>query len=143
MCCLKPPLSAERRDDVVPALNPLEGASARVLRGLALEVRDLVGLGVGPLLCAAELVLGVALALFLPALAAQARVVREGAGGLLRTAGQLVNDSLLSPPLFRTWSVPVRDSAHTGRAARPALELRACGRRIEVEQRRVVRRDPR
>src|SRR4051812_4318615 len=61
--------------------------------GLALEVRDLVGLGVGLLLRAAELVLGVALALLLLALAAQAGVVREVACSLLRASGDLVHDA--------------------------------------------------
>src|SRR4051812_28256425 len=65
----------------------------RGLVGLALEVRDLVGLCVRPLLRVAQLFLGLALALLLPALAAQARVVGEVPRGLLHAARQLVNDS--------------------------------------------------
>src|SRR4051794_4429561 len=60
---------------------------------LALEVRDLVGLGVGLLLRVAELLLGLALALLLPALAAQAGVVRQVACSLLHTSRDLVHDA--------------------------------------------------
>src|SRR4051794_20975928 len=56
----------------------LSKASFRcVLRGLALEVRDLVGLRIGPVLRVRELVLGLALALLLSALALQAAVTGE------------------------------------------------------------------
>src|SRR3954453_22796991 len=60
---------------------------------LALEVRDLLGLRVGPLLRAPQLFLGLALALLLPALAAQARVVGEVPRGFLHPARQPLNDS--------------------------------------------------
>src|SRR4051794_39380941 len=72
---------------------PAESLSSLPLRGLALEVGDLVGLGVGLLLRAPELVLGVALALLLLALAAQPGVVRQVTCSLLCTSGHLVHDS--------------------------------------------------
>src|SRR4051794_40027495 len=63
------------------------------LVGLSFQVRDLVGLRVGLLLRAAELFLGVALALLLLALAAQAGVVRQVARSLLRASGHFVHDA--------------------------------------------------
>src|SRR3954470_680675 len=108
MRCLKPGLSRLGRrpfkrksaGTISPRRfsQPLERVACEALVGLALEVRDLVGLGVGLLLRATELLLGVALALLLLALAAQARVVGEVAGGLLRAPGDLVHDSHDLPP---------------------------------------------
>src|SRR5215208_3381042 len=63
------------------------------LGGLPLEVRHLVGLRVGPLLAARQLVLGLALALLLAALAPQRRVVGQVSGRLLGATGDLVNDA--------------------------------------------------
>src|SRR3954454_13970339 len=71
----------------------LSNASERASVGLALEIRNLVGLYVGPPLRIPELVLGLAFALLLPALAAQACIVGEVARRLLHTSSQLVNDS--------------------------------------------------
>src|SRR5919202_1342831 len=82
-----------------PCSRRLRQASAcssptiRCPSGLALEVRDLVGLAVGLLLRPRELVLGLALALLLAALLPQRGVVGEAAGGLLHTAGDLVGDA--------------------------------------------------
>src|SRR4051812_15036373 len=112
--------------------------------GLALEVRDLVGLGVGLLLRAAELFLGVALALLLLALAAQAGVIRQVACSLLRTSGHLVHDAHeLSPPCGGTLalSVPDRASGQTDLAP-PRREPSGRRRLVELEPRRVVRGDP-
>src|SRR3954468_13171285 len=67
-------------------------ASGRLV-GLALQIGDLVGLGVGLLLRAAELLLGLALALLLPALAAQTGVIRQVACSLLHTSRDLVHDA--------------------------------------------------
>src|SRR4029079_11378782 len=69
--------------------------------GLALEVRDLLGLAVGALLVALELLLGLALALLLTALAPQRRVVGEVAGGLLDAAADLVGDAHVSASVRR------------------------------------------
>src|SRR5829696_2398969 len=63
------------------------------LGGLALQVRDFLGLAVGLLLRAGQLVLRLALALLLTPLAAQRCVVGEVARGLLDAAGQLVGDT--------------------------------------------------
>src|SRR3954447_213434 len=66
---------------------------SRLLVGLALEVRDLVSLCVRAVLRVRELVLGFTFALLLAAFAPQARVTGEIAGGLLRTACQLVENA--------------------------------------------------
>src|SRR5205823_5925525 len=68
-----------------PAVQPL--------RGLPLEIRDLFGLHVRLLLRRGELVLGLALALLLAPLAAEARVAGHVAGGFLRSTGDLVEQS--------------------------------------------------
>src|SRR4051794_35020611 len=73
--------------------NGVRAALARtplIRSGPALEVRDLVRLPVGALLGAREIVLGLALGLFLLALAAGGGVVEEVAGSLLDTARDLV-----------------------------------------------------
>ena len=70
-------------------VGPARPRRFAALGGLALQVGDLLGLRVGALLVARELVLGLALALLLASLAAQRRVVGDVAGGLLgqRTRG--------------------------------------------------------
>src|SRR3954462_4870154 len=84
---------------VVPKRRPRPQAHAdgtaafgRLIR-LTFQVGDLVGLGVGLLLGAAELFLRLALALLLLALAAQAGVVRQVARCLLHASGHLVHDA--------------------------------------------------
>src|SRR3954453_4498404 len=73
------------------------GTSRNVMRpidsGPALEVGDLLGLALDLVLRGGELVLRLALALLLAALAAQARVVGQVAGGLLRPSCDLVDDA--------------------------------------------------
>jgi hypothetical protein len=64
-----------------------------VLGGLALQVGDLLGLGVSALLIARELVLGLALALLLASLALQRAVAGDVAGGLFGAARDLVDGS--------------------------------------------------
>src|SRR4051794_29805242 len=85
--------------------------------GLALEVGDLVGLGVGLLLRAVELVLGLALALFLPSLALQRTVVGDVAGGLLGSTCELVEKAHAETTPLVDW-VP-RDDALRGCAETP------------------------
>src|SRR3954467_10106763 len=70
------------------AVGPPGSRAASV--GLALEVRDLVGLALGLLLGARELVLRLALALLLLALAPGRGVAGEVADGLLGAARDLV-----------------------------------------------------
>src|SRR3954468_10933992 len=61
--------------------------------GLALEVGDLGRLVLDTVLRMGELVLGLALALFLATLAPQRRIVGQIAGRLLEPSGQLVHDA--------------------------------------------------
>src|SRR4051794_37683280 len=68
---------------------------------LALEVRDLVGLGVGPVLRVGELVLRLALALLGAAFATQRGVVGEVSGSLLGAAGHLVRDAHVASSVSR------------------------------------------
>src|SRR4051812_7779987 len=83
-------------------LQPAPRRSSAALRsGLAFEVGDLVGLGVGAVLRAVELLLGLALALLAAPLLAQARVIGQVARSLLRAAGQLVEQAHRAPPSVR------------------------------------------
>src|SRR5436190_13823989 len=72
------------------ALRLWVGTTTSQLRGLALEIGDLGRLVVGALLVAGHLLLGLALALLLATLAAQGRIARHVAGGLLGLACDLV-----------------------------------------------------
>src|SRR5436305_1424663 len=63
------------------------------LRGLTLQVRDLLGLAVGLLLVARELVLSLALPLFLATLVMQRLVAGDVAGRLLGLARDLVGET--------------------------------------------------
>src|SRR5436190_4648918 len=92
------------------------------LGGLALEVRHLVGLGVGPLLAACQLVLGLALALLLATLAPQRRVVGQVSGRLLGATRDLVHDAHSRASFRSPEALPTR---HGGKTTAPAL--RACG----------------
>src|SRR6476660_10233838 len=73
-----------------PGLPSGSGSEYDPELGLALEVGDLVGLVVGALLMAGHLILGLALALLPPTLAAQRRIARQVACSLLGLTCDLV-----------------------------------------------------
>ena len=75
----------------------------RLLRGLALQVGNLVGLRVGAPLVARELLLGLAFALLLASLSVQGAVAGEVAGGLLARPVILSMRLIVGAPIVR-WS---------------------------------------
>src|SRR4051794_5359171 len=86
------PARAPRGSGPPPAAGP-PSAGRPPSGGLALEVRDLLGLGVGLAMRLRELLLGLALALLLAPLAVQRGIVGEVSGGLLDAAADLVLDA--------------------------------------------------
>src|SRR3954453_11397527 len=77
--------------------------------GLPLEVRDLGGLVLGPVLGVGQILLGLALVLLLATLALERAVAGDVACGLLGTAGEFVQDAHAGGVPGREGSSPPRE----------------------------------